>query len=162
MSDALLTGAFGVLVALVTWLLAGFREKQGFRRDRQKEHLSKLENLYASGIETLEMSIRATHTLGSYDEIARSFSKQNALLRLLSTGQINDQNEKVTALLEQWSTTYRRGEPKPVAGTNIGIISSGDSKFNAHAKELWPGVNDEIVILIRLMREHLERERAAA
>lgn len=161
MSDALLTGTFGVLVALVTWLLAGFREKQSFRRDRQKEHLTKIEDLYACCIETLEMSIRATRILGNYDDIAREFSKQNALLRLLSTDEINDQDEKVSVLLEEWSTTYRRGQPKPIAGTDMGIISSGDSKFTARAKALWPGVNDEIVILIRMMRKHLEHERVA-
>ena len=161
MSDALLTGAFGVLVALVTWLLAGLREKKSFRRDTQREHLAKLESLYASCIETLEMSIRATHTLGSYDEIARAFSKQNALLHLLSTEEINDQNEKVSVFLEEWSATYRRGEPKPISGTDASIISSGDSKYTARAKELWPNVNDELVKLIQMMRKHLERERGA-
>lgn len=159
MNGPILTGAFGVLVALVTWLLAGFREKQSFRRDIRKEHLAKLENLYASCIESLEMHIRTTHALGNYDEIGRAFSKQNALLRLLSTAEINDQNEKVSVILEEWATIYRRGEPKPIAGTNVGIISSGDSKFTARAKELWPGVNDEIVKFIQMMKVHLERER---
>lgn len=158
MSDPLFTGAFGVIVAMVTWLLAGHRERQNFRRDLQRERVAKLENLYAGCIEALEMSIRITHSMESYKEIGREHSKQNALLRLLSTKEINIQNEKVSDLLHQWSSLYRRGEPKPVGETGMAIIQSGDSKYSQQAKEMWPQVNDELVVLITLMTKHLANE----
>lgn len=159
MSDALLTGAFGVVVAMVTWLLAGHRERQSFTRDLQRERGAKLENLYASCIEALEMSIRITRSMASYKEIEREHSKQNALLRLLSTEEINLQNEKVSELLERWSSLFRQGAPKPVGDAGVVIVKSGDSKYSQQADELWPQVNDELVVLIRLMTKHLANER---
>lgn len=162
MNDPFLTGAFGVIVAMVTWLLAGHRERQSFRRDIQRERVAKLENLYASCIEGLEMSIRITRSMESYKEIEREHSKQNALLHLLSTEEINLQNEKVSDLLHQWSSLFRRGEPKPVGETGMTIIQSGDSKYSQQAKELWPQVNEELVVLLTLMTKHLANERKAA
>ncbi|MCR4302643.1 MAG: hypothetical protein NUV63_00230 [Gallionella sp.] len=162
MSDAFLTGAFGIAVALITWLLAGLRERNSFRRDMQKEHVRKLESIYAECVESLEMSMRITVSIGSYEQIEREHSKNNALLRLLSTNQINDQYEKVSVLMHQWSVLYRRGAPKPIGDLGVSMIASGDSEFSKKADELRPQLNDELVALIKVMAKHLSHERASA
>jgi heme/copper-type cytochrome/quinol oxidase subunit 2 len=162
MSESILTGAFGVVVALITWLLAGFRQRDTFRRDMKIEHLRKLESLYAAEIEALEMSIRVTISLVSYEHVERELSKNNALLRLLSTKQIIDQLENVAVTMLKWSTLYRKGEPKPIGDTGISIIKSGDSDFTQRAQELRPRLNDEIVVLVELMASHLAHERKSA
>lgn len=162
MSDAFLTGAFGIAVALITWLLAGLRERNSFRRDMQKEHVRKLESIYAECVESLEMSMRITVSIGSYEQIEREHSKNNALLRLLSTNQINDQYEKVSVLMHQWSALYRRGAPKPIGDFGVSMIASGDSEFSKKADELRPQLNDELVALIEMMAKHLSHERASA
>lgn len=162
MGDALLTGAFGVVVALLTWLLAGLRERSSFRRDIQREKADKLEQLYASIIEALEMSIRATESLGSYEDLSRQHSKSNALLRLLSTKEIVEQMEEASIVMGNWSTEYRRGAPKPVGNTGMSITASGDSEHSRRAAELRPALNDALVKLIGFMAAHLEKVRAAA
>ena len=159
MKDGFITGIFGVGVAIITWLLANIRERQSFRREIQKEHVRKIESIYAETIEALEISIRITKSLKSYEKIEGTFSKNNAFLRLLSTSEIIDQSEKVSYLLHQWSTLYRRGAPKRVGDTDMAIISSGDSEFSKKAEEVWPQLNDELVALINMMAKHLSHER---
>jgi hypothetical protein len=159
MGDALLTGAFGVAVALITWILAGLRERQSFRRDMQKEHVAMLQELYAACIEALEMSVRVTISLGSYDEVERQHSKNNALLLLLSTEEINDQHEKVSVLLQQWSSLYRRGAPKPTADPGMFLVRSWDSQYSKNAEEFRPELDEEVISLVRMMAMHLKRER---
>lgn len=162
MSDALLSGAFGVAVALITWLLAGYREKQSFRRDLQRDYIHKLENLYAESIELLEMTMRITESLESYKDIERDLSRNNALLSLLSTKEINDQSESISVLMYNWSSLFRKGAPKKVGDTDMAIISSTDSKYSKQAEELRPQLNDEIVKIINLMSAHLKSERERA
>ena len=162
MSDALLSGAFGVAVALITWLLAGYREKHTFRRDLQRDYIHKLENIYAERIELLEMAMRITGSLDSYKNIERDLSKNNALLRLLSTKEINDQSETISDFMYKWSSLFRKGAPKKVGDTAMAIISSTDSKYSKQAEELRPQLNGELVKIITLMSAHLKSERARA
>ena len=162
MSDVLLTGAFGVAVALITWVLAGLRDRQRLRSVVQREHIGKLENVYAGCIEAFELSIGETLSLGSYEEVKRLHAKNSAMLRLLSTRDINDQSEKVSGLMHQWSALYRRASPKQVAGTDMAITASGDSENMKKAQEVQRRLNEELVALIDLMGKHLARERKRA
>lgn len=159
MNDTLLTGSFGVAIALITWFLAGYRERYTFRRELQREHIQKLESIYAKNIELLEMSMRLTVSLGNFQEIESDFSKNNALLRLLSTKEINDQMEKISAFMENWSSQHQKGAPKKVGDTDFVIIFSGDSKHSKAADELKPKLNDEILIVIGMMSTHLRELR---
>jgi hypothetical protein len=149
------------VVAMITWLLASHRERQSYRRDTQRERITKLEDLYSSCIESLEMSMRITLSGDSYKEMESTISKQNARLRLLSTDDINLQIEKISDHLQQWSAVFLRGAPKQVANTDTFLIKSGDSEFSKKANELQGPLNDEIVTLINMMKKHLESERSA-
>ncbi|MGJ0429346.1 hypothetical protein [Methylobacter sp.] len=156
LTQALITGTFGVVVAIVTWLLAGLREKSVYKRELKKEPVNKLESLYAQTISQLEQLIRITQSGESSNAIDKQASDSNALLRLLSTNEVNTKLEEVSDLLYSWSSNYRQGAPKRINNSDVAIISSQDSKHQKAAEELFPCLNNEIISLIKIMREHLE------
>lgn len=161
LTQALITGTFGVVIAIVTWFLAGFRENNGYKRELKKERINKLENLYAETISQLEQLIRITKSGESGNAIDRQISDNNALLRLLSTDEVNVKLEEVSDLLYSWSSNYKQGAPKRISNSDVAIISSQNSKYQNTAEELFPRLNDEIMSLIKIMKEHLESERNA-
>ena len=161
LKEVLITGSFGVVVAIVTWILAGCRESVAYKREIKRERINKLESVYAQTISQLEQLIRITESGESYKDSRKPLSDNNAHLILVSTKAINDQLEKVTDLMYQWSSNYRKGAPKRVGDSDTVIISSQDSKYQEQAKELFPKLNGEIVELIEHMKSHLDEERKA-
>lgn len=59
LDEALISGIFGISVAIITWLLAGLREIGVNKRELKKERINKLENIYAQTISLLEQMIRS-------------------------------------------------------------------------------------------------------
>ena len=106
----------------------------------------------------MEQLIRITQSGESNNAIDRKISDNNALLRLLSTNEINDKLEQVSDLLYSWSSNYRQGAPKKTSNSDMVIISSQDSKYRKAAEELFPRLNDEIMNLINIMKVHLKNE----
>ena len=155
---ALLGGGFTLLVAIVTWLLAGWRDDRIFRRSKGDERVTRLEALYVSEVTLLERAIEAAQHGGPYPDFAE-FAQSNAKLRLLSTRAIVDQMEVVGQHLYVWSTEQRAGNPKRVGDSGYSLISSGDSAHHRRAAELFPTMNNEIVRLIELMKNHLDELR---
>ena len=154
LNQALITGSFGVAVAIITWLLAGMRESKISKREARNQKREKLENLYATTIAQLEMLLRLTHSGDSYEEIKRELSDRNGMLKLLAKDSVNEKLEEVSILIYQWSTLYRKGAPKRGPG-DTAIITSEDSKSSEEAEKLYPQVNSTIVELIKLMKKHI-------
>jgi len=154
LEQAIITGSFGVFVAIVTWLLAGLREIHTNKQERKREKIEKLESLYAKTISLLEMLIRVTEYGDDYDELKKELSNNNGLLRLLGSDEVNNKLEETSILLFQWSSLYRKGAPKKIAG-DMAMITSQDPKYQKKASELYPQVNDSVVSLIELMKKHL-------
>ncbi len=154
LSQAIISGAFGIGVAIVTWLLAGLRELGVSKQEARKQKQEKLESLYAKTISQLEMLLRLTESGDSYDQIKRELSDNNGMLRLLASAEVNNQLEKTSGLIYRWSTLYRKGAPKKTGG-GMAMITSEDSKYRQEAKDLYPEVNKAIVELIDLMKMHI-------
>ncbi|MFC2993111.1 hypothetical protein [Halomonas tibetensis] len=154
LSQAIISGAFGIGVAIVTWLLSGLRELGVSKREARKQKQEKLESLYAKTIAQLEMLLRLTESGDSYDQIKRELSDNNGMLRLLANEPVNSQLEKTSGLIYSWSTLYRKGAPKKMGG-DMAMITSEDSKYSQQAKDLYPEVNQAIVELIGLMKTHI-------
>jgi hypothetical protein len=158
-STALIGGAFGLLVALITWMLAMLRERHVHERNTASDRRNKLEALYADEIALLERAIRLTLNGSDYTPLYDELSKTGARLRLLSTPAIVLQWQAAGHLLYEWSSAYRAGSPKQLGDTGFMMISSGDSEHSARAKEVYPKLNDALVQLIDEMRKHLESLR---
>ncbi len=154
LEQAIIAGCFGIAVAVITWALAGLREIGAHKREQRKEKQEKLEKLYASTISQLEMLIRATESNEGYDELKRELSDNNGMLRILASDEVNNQLEETSIIIYQWSSLYRKGAPKKMAG-DMAMITSQDSKYQDKANELYPEVNNSIVQLIELMKKHI-------
>jgi hypothetical protein len=161
LNEALISGSFGIAVAVITWVLAGLREMSLNKLELRKERINKLENLYAQSISQLEQLIRITSSGESSNALHKELSDNNALLKLLSTDEVNNKLEEVSDLLYLWSSNHRQGAPKRVGDTDMAIISSQDSKYQKAAEELYPRLNDEIISLINIMKNHLKHEGIA-
>jgi hypothetical protein len=155
----LIGGAFGLLVALITWMLAMWRERYLLARTRASERRNKLEALYADEIALLERAIRITLNGNDFSPLYDELARTGARLRLLSTPSIVLQWEAVADLLYEWSTEYRAGSPTKIADTGFVMISNWDSEHRTRAKELYPKLNDGMIRIIEAMREHLALER---
>lgn len=162
MSDSLISGLLGMAVALITWWLAGYRERMNKRSERQLEHVRRVEALYAEALERLEMAIRYTQQLKSYDELQRELSSTNAKMSLIASYEVKDQDDKVSELLAEWSAKYRKGSAKPIGDAGCVVVSSQDGKFMEAANCLYPELQKEISILVDRMKNHLEQLRNAA
>ncbi|WP_078118493.1 hypothetical protein [Thiosocius teredinicola] len=154
LEQAIIAGSFGVIVAIVTWLLAGLRELNVRKIEQKKVRVEKLEQLYAQTISLLEMAIRITRGTPESGDLERKLSENNGYLKLLASDRVNNQVEEISVLLFRWSTLHVKGAPKEMGG-NMLAISSQDSKYQKEAEELFPKVNESIVMLIQLMKEHL-------
>ena len=154
LEQALITGIFGIAVAIVTWLLAGLREMGVSKREARRLKQDKLESLYAKTISQLEMLIRLTESGESYNEIKKELSDNNGMLRLLGSDSVNNKLEETSILIYRWSTLYKKGAPKKLAG-DVAMITSEDSKYSRQAEEIYPEINDSLVSLINLMKRHL-------
>jgi hypothetical protein len=150
------SGLFGLVVAAVTSVLSNRREASGYLRTRRRERYERTLALYVDIIANLERCIRVTERIREYSVIVEELPKLNAQLRLLSTEAINQQSDKVGDLMYQWSSEYRKGMPKPISDTGMAMMSSHDGPHLEKAKELFPGLSDEIQKLISLMRSHIE------
>jgi len=154
------SGLFGLLVAAVTSVLSSRREAGGYLRTRRRERYERTLALYVDAIASIEKSMRVTQQVQDYSELIEELPKLNAQLRLLSTEAIIQQCEKVSDLLYQWSSEYRKGMPKPIRNTGMAILSSHDGPHLEKAKEVFPGLSGEMMTLIRLMRSHIESIQA--
>jgi hypothetical protein len=154
-AQAIIAGAFGLLVAIVAWLLASVKDKRDYKRTQRDENRTKLENLYIEQLALLERCIRCTHNLGNYEEFTSDIARTNAKIRLVSTQDVINQGEIVSDLLFQWSSEFRAGSPKKFGDTGMAMITSNDSKHLEKAKEIFPRLNEEVNKLIDAMKKHL-------
>ena len=149
------SGAFGLLVAVVTTWMTSYRESRKYVRDRARERFETIKSLYAKYLALLEKGIRCTEELGDYSELTNDLSLLNAQMLLTASKEVGAQSEACGDLLYHWSTEYRRGSPKKLGDIGVSIVASGDSEHFQKAKELRPKLMAELTKLIDLMKVHL-------
>lgn len=154
LTDVLITGIFGIAVAIITWILAGLREIGISKREEKKFKVEKVEKLYADTISNLELALRNTTNGSSTEQLEKEMSLNNGMLRLLASDQVNNQLEETSIAIYSWSTLTKKGAPKSIGG-DIAMITSQDSKYAEQARDLYPKVNNSIVKLIEEMKTHL-------
>lgn len=56
----LISGIFGLVVAVITWVLANFRENKKFKRDFEISKLNEIKELYVYTLTSIDKIIRVT------------------------------------------------------------------------------------------------------
>ncbi len=150
------SGLFGLLVAVVTLALNGYKDSRAETRKLERDQRTKLEELYADHIALIEKCLRCTESRDAYSNLYDELARTNARMRLLSVPDVLDQSSLASDLLYQWSSEHRAGIPKPVGESGMAIISSHDTPHQKNAKEIYPKLQDQINEMIESMQQHLE------
>ena len=151
-----LSGLFGLAVAVVTFWLSAQREKQSAQRTAQKERYAKIENLYVDKIALLEKLIRNVEAGNGADGLVDDLCRLNARLELTAPQQILDQSEKLSELVQAWSSEHFQGMPQRAGNSGMAFISSGQTPHREKASAIYPEVIKETLHLIKLMKSHLQ------
>ena len=151
------SGLFSLLVTLVTVSISNRKEDRRLTKDDKRVKYDKLENVYADTVALFEKVIRYVEHSGDVSDLWEQMSRSNSRLSLLASQEVRLQTESLSAAVFEWSAAYNRAKPKNIGDSGYAAISSNDLKFNEKARELYPSVNDGLVKLIALMREHLQK-----
>jgi len=151
----LISGFFGLLVAIVTWKLANSREKRNFKHQQIREEIKEYEQMYISVISSIDKTIRIIESRESIDRQIDELSLVSALTNLKGNNVINKKLSEVSDLIFIWSSEYRKGMPKKFGETGLNIVSNMDRKHIKKAEELYPKLMSAINELIKLMKSDL-------
>lgn len=152
-----ISGIFGLIVAIVTWRLANKREKQKFNLEFAKTELKDKEELYTSILASIHKSVRYTKGQNDYSDLIDENTLILAKSKILATKKINIQLEEVHDIIEVWSSIYSQSLPKRIDGTDMGIISSEDSKYREKAEELIPHLQKAMGKLVVEIKTELNK-----
>lgn len=151
----IISGLFGLSVAVITWILANYRENKKLKNDFKISNLNEKKEVYVSLLSTIDKTIRATRKLSDYGNIDDEFSIITAKLNILGSNEINNSLSKVSERLYDWSSEYKKGMPKKFGDTNFAMVSTEDFEFRENAKKLYPELMKEIYNLTTLIKNEI-------
>lgn len=154
-----ISGLFGLLVAILTWMMANRREKRKFKQDFAIKDLRAKEDLYVAVLASLDKAIRKTESAEEFENHLEEFSLISAKVNLLSTEIINEKLTAASNNLFRWTTEYKQSHPKKIPNTNFGYITNLDSDHRKRANEIYPELMDSMVDLVNEIKKELNRIR---
>lgn len=155
MTEPIVSGVFGLLVAVVAYGLAHFGQHRAEARAAHRDRRVNLESVYAEMLAALDLAIRVVEEQGDRQPILERFALANGRASLLSTPEILKQSGHVSDLMFHWSNAFLAGSPKRVSDTAV-VGFSGQLAHTERAQELYPRLLQEIAKMIEMMRVHLE------
>lgn len=137
---ALVSGLFGLIVALITWKLSGKREKIKFGQEFKLKEYKEMEVFYASLLATLEKLVKFIKTDVEQTELQNELSLLFAKAVLYSNKEINDRLNSIGEKLFEWSSEYRKSLPMKIGDSSHGIVSNFTVEHGERADELYPAL----------------------
>ncbi len=159
LNTGIITGVFGLLVAITTIFLTQLKENQQHKRDKKKSKYESIETLYLDTLTLLEQIIRHVKAQKDSREFDEVLSRLNARWQLAAPKQVLNQYESAGDAITAWSAEYFRGQPKKLGYGDMIAISSQDSLHQERAEELYPKIATEMNKLTEMMHKHLETLR---
>ncbi|MDZ7775279.1 MAG: hypothetical protein U5L09_06525 [Bacteroidales bacterium] len=159
MDSSIITGISTLLAVGLTLFFTTRREKYKFIQDLKMREYNDLESFYTSLIASLEKTIRYTERGENYKELLDENSIISAKANLISTEAINEQLRKVSDVLYEWSSYYRKSLPTKFGETGYGFTSNIDMKHKATADKIYPTLHKEIGKLIELIKLELTKQK---
>lgn len=151
----LVSGLCGLLVAIVTWKLAGMREKRKFKQEILYKDYKDKESFYTDLLASIHKIIRLTKEGKDYVEIDQ-MSVQTAKTTLIGAASVTEKLEIVADNLQKWIIEYRKGMPRRLGDTNFVFVSSQDDEHIQKANNLYPGLHKAIYELGLEIKDHLK------
>ena len=154
-----ISGLFGLLVAILTWMMANRREKRKFKQDFAIQDLRAKEELYVSVLASLDKAIRKTESAEEFENHLEEFSLISAKVNLLSTEIINEKLTTASNNLFRWSSEYKRSHPKKISNTDLGYITNLDSDHRKKANKIYPDLMHSMIDLVNEIKKELQKIR---
>ena len=151
-----ISGAFGLIVAIVTWLLAIKREKSKQKQENLIKDYERLESYFIDCISLHEKIGNYTINDIDYKELFDDISINNAKAYLIASQEIINKLNNISLLTKEWTREYNQGKPKKLGIDNFAIVSSNDREHIEKANEIHKYLSDEIVELIKIMKNELQ------
>lgn len=156
----IISGFFGLLVALSTFWLTTRKEIALFERNSKKERIAKLEALYLDELAMFEKVIRYVESsqdcTSLYDEMARL----NARMKLGASKIVLEHASKLSELIHVWSSEYAQGQPSKSVDRRFVMISSSQTPHREKAEQIYPQITETALKMIDAMREELQKLQA--
>jgi len=159
LGSSIITAVSTLLAVGITMFFTTKREKSKFIQDLKLKEFSDLESFYVSLISTIEKTKKYTEHGDDYKELINENSILSAKANLLAPNSINEQLGKVSSVMYDWSSYYRKSLPTKIGNTGLGMVSNTDSNFRDKANEIYPTLNREIGKLIELIKEELNKQK---
>lgn len=153
----LISGILGLVVAVITWVLANFRENKKFKRDFEISKLNEIKELYVYTLTSIDKIIRVTKKLKDYDKIDDELSFLTSKLNILASNEVNQKMQEVSNLIFKWSTEYRKGMPKRLGDSNFVTISNQDNLHLEKSHEYYPIMMEKINELVELIKYEIKQ-----
>lgn len=157
----MISGFFGLIVAITTWKLANRRETARFKLDIEYKDLKDKEDLYITILASIDKTIKLTKTGESYKDLLEEYSLNSAKMNILGAHHLNLKLGKVSDILYEWSTVYKESLPKKIGDTNFAISTNLDYEHRQKANEIYITLKKEINELVEEIKLELDKIRDA-
>lgn len=155
---ALVSGAFGVGAAVVTWGLKSKSDAKERVLAKEEEHREELKALYTSVFIALEQLIRHTKAGEEYP-VDENLSDVNAKVHLLASEAVADKYSEAAALLVRWSRLHVLATPRKmkVGDQTYEMIQAPDptAKHKQPEADAYAELQKALSALVQTMRVEL-------
>ena len=149
-----ISGLFGLIVALLTWMLANRREKSKFKQELLYRDYKDKESFYISIIASLDKLIRLTMSSRDHFEMFNEMTMNSAKINVYGSKKINDKLVEVSDILYTWSSEYKQSLPKKISETDLALVSTENFKHKEIADKIYP----ELIVLIQELTTEIQIE----
>jgi hypothetical protein len=154
-ATALVSGAFGVGAAIVTWRLKASADDKERALAREKECREELRSLYTAVFVSLEQAIRHARS-GEHFPLDKDRSEVNAKVQLLASEAVADKYSEASARLEEWSRLHALASPAKmkVGDETFVMLQAPDptAKYKQPAADAHKALQAALGELIQAMR----------
>lgn len=142
-----LSGLFGILVAVVTFLLADRKDVRAQRQEAAHKSYEEAKSTYTDSLACIEKCLRDVFGTASFPLLEEELAISSARLQLIAPDNIIAQNNEVSELMNTWQSEHRQSQ-----STSIGETSKV-------VNDNYTRLMGACTALANLMRDHLSRLR---
>lgn len=158
-ASVFLSGIFGLLTALLTWIMASRREKRRFYLELKLKEWQDLELLYANSIALVDKIAQVTKSENDYSTVIDQMTLISAQISIRGSEAVSKQYHIVADGLSVWTSLYQNSKPSKIGGSNLSMLTSENIAFRDKADELFSELLKDIRVYIDTVKSELAKTK---
>lgn len=150
-----LSGAFGLLTAWVTWVMATRREKRRFSLELNLKEWQDLELLYANSIAVIDKIAQVTKSGNDYSSVIDQMTMVSAQISIRGSEAVNKQYHIVSEGISVWTALYQNSKPEKIGEGRLAMITTEHIKNRDDADKVFAELVKDIRQYIELVKSEL-------